>query len=122
MWNEFSQSPNNSCECDPRRKSTVRTSTVLFQGEINCARKAPWRTLSDPLISVFNTLRRLSAKCAGYHVFEPRQVRYGIRQVCVGTKGGAELASIVFCCLIESPVKQSVILEGDFESVFKSIN
>ena len=28
-------------------------------------------------IAVGNTFRRLSAKCAGYHVFESRQIRYG---------------------------------------------
>ena len=54
-------------------------------------------------IAVGNTFRRLSAKCAGYHVFESRQARYGNRQVCLGTKRGAELASHVFRCLIESP-------------------
>ena len=37
-------------------------------------------------IAVGNTFRRLSAKCAGYHVFEKRQGRYGKRQVGVGTK------------------------------------
>ena len=56
------------------------------------------------LIAVGNTFRRLSAKCAGYYVFESRQARYGSRQVGVGTKGGAEMASHVFrCCLIGSP-------------------
>ena len=30
-------------------------------------------------IAVGNTFRRLSAKCAGYHVFESRQARYGSR-------------------------------------------
>ena len=43
-------------------------------------------------IAVGNTFRRLSAKCAGYHVFESRQARYGNRQVGVDTKRGAELA------------------------------
>ena len=32
-------------------------------------------------IAAGNTFRRLSAKCAGYHVFESRQARYGSRQV-----------------------------------------
>ena len=54
-------------------------------------------------IVVGNTFRRLSANCAGYHVFESRPARYGSRQVGVGTKRGAELASHVFHCLIESP-------------------
>ena len=31
-------------------------------------------------IAVGNTLRQLSAKCAGYHVFESRQARYGARR------------------------------------------
>ena len=53
-------------------------------------------------ITVDNTFRRLSPKCAEYLVFESRQARYGNRQVCVGTKRGAELASHVFRCLIES--------------------
>ena len=55
------------------------------------------------IMAVGNTFRRLSAKCAGYHVFKSRQARYGNRQVGVGTKIGAELASHVFRCLIECP-------------------
>ena len=39
-------------------------------------------------IAVGNTFGRLSLKRAGYHVFEPRQSRYGNRQVGVGTKRG----------------------------------
>ena len=54
-------------------------------------------------IAVGNTFRRLPAKCAGYHVFESRQARYGNRQIGVGIKRGAELTSHVFRCLIESP-------------------
>ena len=57
-------------------------------------------------IAVDNTFRRLSAKCAGYHVFESRQARYGSRQVGVGTKRGAELSSHVFRCLIEGPAQR----------------
>ena len=55
------------------------------------------------LIAVGKTFRWLSAKCAGYYVFELRQARHGSRQVGLGTKRGAELASHVFRCLIESP-------------------
>ena len=44
-------------------------------------------------IAAGNTFRRLSTKCAGYHVFESRQARYGNRQVGVGIKRGAKLAS-----------------------------
>ena len=74
-------------------------------------------------IAIGNTFRRLSAKCAGYHDFESRQARYGNRQVGVGTKRGAELASHVFRCLIESPQpKENVILKIDFENAFNSIN
>ena len=54
-------------------------------------------------IAVGNTFRRLSPKCAGYHVFESRQAKYGNRQVGAGTKRGAESASHVFSCLIENP-------------------
>ena len=69
------------------------------------------------------TFGRLSAKCAGYHVFESRQSRYGNRQVGVGTKRGAELASHVFRCLIESTQpKENVILKIDSENAFNSIN
>ena len=46
-------------------------------------------------IVVGNTFRRLSAKCAGYHVFESCQARYGSRQVYVGTKKGALMFSVV---------------------------
>ena len=74
-------------------------------------------------IVVSNTFSRLSAKFAGYHVFESRQARYGSRQVGVGTKRGAELASHVFRCLIESPQpKEKVILKIELENVFNSIN
>ena len=74
-------------------------------------------------IAIGNTFLRLSAKCAGYNVFESRQARYGNRQVGVSTKRGAELASHVFRCLIESPQpKGNVILKIDFENGFKSIN
>ena len=74
-------------------------------------------------IAVGKTFRRLSAKCARYHVFESRQTRYGSRQVGVGTKMGAELDSHVFRCLIESPQpKENVILKLDFENAFNSIN
>ena len=65
-------------------------------------------------IAVCNTFRRLSAKCAGYHVFESRQARYRSRQVRVGTKRGAELASHVFCCLIES--KPPAQIKRNFEN------
>ena len=71
-----------------------------------------------PPTAVGNTFRRLSAKFAGYHVFQSRQARYGSRQVSVGTKKGAELASHVLCCLIESPQpKENVILKIDFETL-----
>ena len=74
-------------------------------------------------IGVGNTFRRLSAKCAGYHVFESCQVGYGSRQVGVGTKKDAELASHVFRCLIESPkLKKNVISKIDFENAYNSIN
>ena len=74
-------------------------------------------------IAVGNAFRRLSAKCAGYHVFESLQARYGNRQVGVGTKRGAELASHVFRCLIESlQPKENVILKIDFENAFNSIH
>ena len=57
------------------------------------------------------------------HVFESCQARYGSRQVGVCTKRGAELASHVFRCLIESPQpKKNVILKIDFENTFNSIN
>ena len=38
-------------------------------------------------IAVGNTFRRLSAKCAGYHVSESRQARYGNRQIGEAPKG-----------------------------------
>ena len=74
-------------------------------------------------IAVGNIFCRFSAKCAEYHVFESRRARYGNRQVGVGTKKGAELASLVFRCLIESPQpKENVFSKIDFENVFNSIN
>ena len=54
-------------------------------------------------IAVGNNFCRLSAKCAGSNVFESRHARYGNRQVGVGTKRCAELASHVVHSLIESP-------------------
>ena len=51
-----------------------------------------------------------------------RQAQCGSRQVGVGTKRGAELASHVFRCLIESPrPKENVILKIVFENAFNSI-
>ena len=74
-------------------------------------------------LAVGNTFRRLSAKCTGYHVFESRQARYGSRQVGVGTNRGAELASHVYRCLIESPQpKENLILKIYFENASSSIN
>ena len=97
---EFSQSLNRSCECDSRRKNTFRTLVVLPWCETNCAKKARWRSLSYRCKQIFPPVIR---KCAGYHVFESRQAKYGSRQVGVGTKKGAESASHVFRCLIECP-------------------
>ena len=75
------------------------------------------------LISVGDILRRFSAKCDGYHVFESQLVRYGSRQLVVGTKTGAELASDVFRSLIESlKLEKNVILQTLFENIFNSIN
>ena len=54
---------------------------------INCAEKPDGRL---PPIADGNTFRRLSAKYAGYHVFESRQARCESRQIGVGTKGWAE--------------------------------
>ena len=74
-------------------------------------------------IAVGNTFLLLSAKCAGYSVFESRQARYGNRPVGVGTKRGAELAARVFLCLTESPKpNEKVISKIDFENAFNSIN
>ena len=113
---DFSQSLNKSCECDSRWKSNFGTSAVLIWCEINCAKKPDGGLLS---IVVGNTFRQLSAKWARYHDFESRQARYGNRQVGVGTKRGAELASQVFRCLIESPQpNEKVILNIDFGNAF----
>ena len=46
-------------------------------------------------IAVGNTFRWLFPKCAGYHVFESRQARYGSRQVGVGTKKALNWPHIV---------------------------
>ena len=97
-----------------------RISTVLLWCEINCAKKLDGRLR---LIIVGKTFRRLTSKYAGYHVFESRQARYGSRQVGVGTESCAELALIVFPCLIESAQpKENAILKIDFETAFNSIN
>ena len=58
---------------------------------------------------------QILTKCAGHHVFELRQARYGSREVGVVTKRGTELASHVFRCLIESPQpKENAILKTGF--------
>ena len=95
-WTEFSQSLKKSCEYDSRRKSTFELQPYFFVAKLIALKKVRW--LSDS-----NTFRRLSAKCAGYHVFESHQARYENRQVGVGTKRAAELASHIFRCLIENP-------------------
>ena len=74
-------------------------------------------------ITVGNTFRCLSAKWAGYCVFELRQARYGNRKVGVGTKRSGELASHDFRCLIKSPQpKEKVILKIEFENAFNAID
>ena len=85
-WTEISPSLNKSCECDSRKKSTLRTSTVLLWCEIDCAKK-PDRGFR--LIGVGNTFRLWSAKCSRYQLFESPQAS---RQVDVGSKMGAQLA------------------------------
>ena len=97
---EISPSLNNSCKCDSRRKCIFRTSTVLPWCEIKCAKTTRWRISTYRCRQCYQPL---SAKCAGYHVFESRQARYGSRQIGVCTKRGAELASQVVRCLNESP-------------------
>ena len=61
-------------------------------------------------IALDDTLLRLSAKCAGYHVFESRQTTYGNQQVGVGTKRGAEMASWVFRLLIECLQPKKIVI------------
>ena len=102
-------------------KKFLRTSAVLLRCETNCdKKKSDGRPRS---IAVGNSFRRLSAKCAEHHVFESHQARYGIRHIGVGTNRGAELASHIFRCLIESPQpKENVILKMDFDNAFNSIN
>ena len=70
-------------------------------------------------IAVGNIFRRLSAKCAGYHVFESRQERYGNRQVGVGTKRGG----LTFPLFDRNPSAQRKRnFENFFENAFISIN
>ena len=74
-------------------------------------------------IAVGNIFSQLFAKCAGYHVLESRQARYGNRQVGVGTKRCTELPSHVFGCLMKSPQpKENDILKIDFENALNSMN
>ena len=72
--------------------------------------------------AVGDTFRQVSANSARYHVFESRQARYGSQQVGVGTERGAEMASPVIRCLIESPQPKKVISKTDFENVSSSMN
>ena len=109
-----------TCEYDFRRKVRFELRPYFFGAKL-IALKKPDGGLRP--ITVGNFFHRLSAKCAGYHVFESRQARYVIRQVVVGFKRGAELASHVFRCLIEIPLpKENVILRNDFESASNSMN
>ena len=92
-----------------------------FFGAELFARKKPDGGLRS--FAVGTTFRRLSAKCAGYHVVQSRQARYGSRQVGVATKRSAEFSSHVFRCLIESPQpEENVISKIELENVFNSIN
>ena len=118
-WTEFSQSLNKSCECDSRWKSTFGNLDVLLWCKLIAPKKPDG---GHCRFAVGKTFRRLSAKCAGYYVFESRQARYGNRQVGVGPKRSAELASHVFRRLIESPQpKENVFLKIDFENAFNSL-
>ena len=93
----------------------------FFDAKLILRKKKPDGGLRS--IAVGKTFRRLSARCAGYHVFEQRQARFGNRQVGVGNKSAAEMASQVFRCLKERPqTKENVILKIDFENAFNSIN
>ena len=95
------------------RRALTSLVNVIFDGKVHFELRpyfigAKLLALKIPVgglrpIAEGNTFRRLSAKCARYHVFESRQAKYGSRQVGVGTKRGAALASQVFICLIKNP-------------------
>ena len=72
------------------------------------ALKKPDRELRPTAVG--KTFRRLSAKCTTYHVSESQQAEYRGRQVDVGTRKSAELASHVFRGLIESPHPNKMLL------------
>ena len=119
-WTEFSQRLTNLVNVILEGKEPFELRPYFFGAKL-IALKKPDGGLRP--IAVGNNIRRLSAKCAGYHVFESCQARYGSRQVGVGTKRGTELASYVFRCLIESPQpKENVNLKIDLENAFNSIN
>ena len=119
-WTEFFRGFKKTCEYDFRRKVRFEFRPYFFGAKL-IALKKPDGGLRP--ITVGNFFHRLSAKCAGYHVFESRQARYVIRQVVVGFKRGAELASHVFRCLIEIPLpKENVILRNDFENASNLMN
>ena len=99
IWTDFSHSLNKFCHCASQRKSTFQTSTVVLWWKTNCAETPRWRNSS---LRCRQNFPPLSAKCAGYHVFESREASYGSRQVGVGTKTDPEMASHVFFCSIES--------------------
>ena len=70
----------------------------LYFGAESIAQDVPDRGLRT--IAIKNTLRRLSEKCAVYHVFKQRQTNYGSSQVDVGFKRGAKLALRGFRTLV----------------------
>ena len=92
----------------------------FFGAKLIALKKADGGLRPNP---VGKTFRQLSAKCAGYDVFESHQARCGKGQVGVGTKRGAELTSHVFHCLTENTQpKENVVLKIDFVNVCNSIN
>ena len=91
------------------RASKNLVNVILIGKEDLIALKKPHRGLR--IIAVGNI-----CKICRHHVFESRQARYRSRQVRVGIKRGAELASHISRCLIESlQPKENVLLKIDVE-------
>ena len=100
-------------------KTTFRSSTEYLPCQINCAKRARWRTTSQRYGQYFSpVIRKLCwIACLLIRACKDREVNKYVK----APKMEAELASHVFWCLIESPhPKENIIVKIEIERAFNS--